>query len=97
MAVRLRGVYVSRSDREAKADLGTPVQLALDDQLATVRFYQVLDDGQAEAGPAQLPGSCLIRSVEALRDPGQILGRDADAGVGHRDFDNLVLWLTVDG
>src|SRR5947207_12847650 len=42
---------------------------------------QVFDDGQPQAGPAQLAGTGLVHAVEALENTGQVVFGNADAGV----------------
>jgi hypothetical protein len=50
----------------------------------------VLDDGQAEPGASGGAGAGLVGPVEALEDPIDVGGRDADALVGDRDLDELL-------
>ena len=54
---------------------------------AAVRLDDVLDDGQAEAGAAELARARLVDAVEALGQARQILRRHADAGVLDRELD----------
>jgi hypothetical protein len=51
----------------------------------------VLDDGQAESGPAVGPTAGIVHAVEALEDPLMLAGRDADAVVRDTDLDLDVL------
>ncbi len=46
---------------------------------------RVLHDGEAEAGAAGLARAAAIDAVEALRQPRDVLGSDADTGVLHRE------------
>jgi len=61
------------------------VGLALDADVAAEGLGEVLNDGQAEAGAAELAGASLIDTIESLEDAGKVLFGDADAGVG--DFE----------
>src|SRR5712691_7100670 len=72
---------------QGDAHRGAPLDLALDVELATVRGDEMLDDGQAEAGAAQLARTGLVHAIEALGDAGQISGGNAGAGVLDRDDD----------
>jgi hypothetical protein len=55
-----------------------------------VTLHHVLDDGQAEAGAASLPGPAAVHAVEAFREPGNVLARDADTAVRHFDLTTAV-------
>ena len=44
-------------------------------------LQRMLDDREAEAGAAARPRAAGIDAIEALRDPRNLLLRDADAGV----------------
>ena len=55
--------------------------------VAVVVAGDVADDGQAETGAAGLPAAGPVDPVEALEDPLEVAGRDADALVAHRDLD----------
>src|SRR4051812_20321502 len=52
---------------------------------AGVRLGDPAADRQAEAGPAALAGAAAVDAVEAVEDPGQVLGRYADAGIPNAD------------
>src|SRR5690606_22781243 len=52
-------------------------------QAAAVAQQHVLDDGQAEAGAAGAGGAAGVDAVEALGEPRQVPGLDADAVVRH--------------
>ena len=47
-------------------------QRALDVELAAVGLHDVLDDGEAEAGAAELARARLVDAVEALGEPRQV-------------------------
>ena len=55
--------------------------LRLDRHLAAVVAGDVADDGQAEAGAAGVPAAGPVDPVEALEDPLEVAGGDADAVV----------------
>ena len=46
----------------------------------------VLDDRQTQPGAAGFPRTAAVHAVEALGQARHVLRRDADAGVGHREF-----------
>ena len=50
----------------------------------------VADDGQTEPGAAGVAAAAVVDPVEALEDPVEVAGRDADADVGHRQADLAV-------
>src|SRR5688572_31176098 len=45
----------------------------------------MLRDGQPEAGAALGAGAVAVHAIEAFGEPWQVLGRDPDAGVLHRE------------
>ena len=49
------------------------------------RKQHVLDDREAEASAAGRARAAAVDAIEALGEPRQVLGRDADAGVGDRE------------
>ena len=53
----------------------------------------MLDDGEAEAGTAEVARTGVVDAVEALEQARVVLGRDAGAGVGDDDADLLALEL----
>ena len=55
----------------------------------------VLDYGQAEAGATELARAALVHDVETLEQPGQVLGRDARAGVA--DLDDRFATVAAEG
>src|SRR3954470_9708838 len=67
--------------RQRERDDRALAQLTLDPHLASVRFDDVLDDGEAEARAARLPRDDLLDLVEAVEDPPQLIRRDAAAAV----------------
>src|SRR5579863_6164544 len=52
-------------------------------ELRAVPLQNVLDDGEAESRAAGRARAALIDTVEALGQSRDMLGGDADAGVGH--------------
>src|SRR5690606_22831455 len=64
-------------------DAGAPAELAFCPYPPAVGFYDVLDDGQAEAGAAGGAAAAGLDPVEALKDAGQVARRNARAGVGY--------------
>src|SRR5690606_13689532 len=60
--------------------------LAVDLQPCLVQAEHVLDDRQAEAGAALLARAAGRDPVEALGQARQVVARDAEAGVGHREY-----------
>ena len=63
--------------------LPTP-RRAFDRDVAVVGLDDVLDDGQAQAGAAQLAAAGPVDAVESLEDPRQVLAGDAAAAIGRR-------------
>src|SRR5262245_18535758 len=76
------------SDGEEDADRGALAEGARDGEGAAVGLDDVLDDGEAEAGAAELARACLVDAEEALRETRQVLGGNADAAVLDRDLDH---------
>src|SRR4026209_2725393 len=61
-------------DGQGEADAGAALLLALDAELAAVGHHQVLDDGQAEPGAAQLPRTGSVDAIEAFGDARPVRG-----------------------
>src|SRR5918992_5170598 len=59
--------------------------LTLDEQMAAVAAQDVLDDGEAEAGAAEVTRARRVDPEEPLGDPRQMFARDAGAVIAHRD------------
>src|SRR5689334_15983137 len=64
--------------------------------LAAGGFHQLLDDRKADPRPAARRVARLVHAIEAFEDPGQVVGRDAVAGVRNRDEDIVGAALTLD-
>src|SRR4026207_1199623 len=72
-------------DGQGEADAGAAPRLAHEAELAAVGHHQVLDDGQAEPGAAQLPRTGSVDAIEAFGDARQIGGGEGEgAGGGPR-------------
>src|ERR1043166_8290798 len=69
------------ASRRGDAHGGPALALALDLELAAVGAHQVLDDGEPEPGASELARAGLVHAVEALGDPRQVFGGNADSGV----------------
>jgi hypothetical protein len=74
----------SRCRRHAERHRRAASRLALGDDRAAVRDDEVPRDGEAEARSARRGAL-----VEPIEDPGQVLRRDASAGVGDRHADPI--------
>src|SRR5215831_9370459 len=70
---------------EGEGEDGAAVIFALDRDLAAVGLDDMLDDGEAQARAAGLARAGLVHAVETFEDARQVLGHDADAGVGRVD------------
>src|ERR1700733_8153211 len=75
--------WPSGGERQAGAGGRGAADAALPADLAAMGLGDVLDDGEAEAGPPLLAGAPLVDPVEALEDARDRLRGDADAGVAH--------------
>src|SRR5216684_5771234 len=50
----------------------------------------MLDDGESQARAARFPRAAAVHAVEALGEPGNVLGFDADAGVLNRELGTVL-------
>src|SRR5467141_474297 len=66
--------------RQAEGERRAEARGAADVDLAAVLLDDPVDEGESEPGPLRLGGE------ERLEDVGQVVGPDAFAAVGHRDF-----------
>src|SRR5213075_1916144 len=57
---------------------------------AAHRLHQLADDRQAQTGPTARPVPGLVAPVEPIEDPGELLRRDAAAGVLDGDLNQVV-------
>src|SRR6185437_7483900 len=80
-----RALPARRRHRQVDGEDRALAQLALDVECAAVVAHDVLDDGEAEPGAAQLARAGGIDAVEALGEPRQVLARDALAMVADGD------------
>src|SRR5512135_3381402 len=93
-----RGVAVTARGRRVITGIGRPLDpprgqadgetaslaaFAVDLELRLVAQYDVLDDREAEPGPAGGAGAAAVDPVEALGQPRQVFRGDADPGVAH--------------
>ena len=69
-------------DGQVERELAAAPGLALDVDLAADQPGDLPADRQPEAGAAELAADRAVRLLEGLEDRPQLLGRDADAGVG---------------
>ena len=72
---------------EAEAEGSAAPGLAFHPDMAALLFDQLFGDGQAEAGAAVGFFTVGIGLLETLEDVRQLIGRNADAGVAHREFE----------
>ena len=77
--------------------MGPASGLALDPHLAAVGLDDVLDDGQAKAGPAGVARAGFVQAVEALEDALAGVGGNPRAVVRHADADDAVNGLSTEG
>ena len=57
------------------------MQLGRDSDLSMIGFHDLLHNGKARPRADLAAGLGLVRAKDLLEDTGQVLGRDADAGV----------------
>ena len=68
------------------------VGVGVDDDLTAVHLDDAVRDGEAEAGAL----ADLLGREEGVEQLVEVLGRDADAGVGDRDLDLVVVAVERD-
>ena len=73
--------------RQHDADGGTRTGRAVDPHAPPVGLDDGLDECQAQAGAAGAVGRSVATTGKGLEQPVEVLGGDADAGVGHLDGD----------
>ena len=78
---------------EDKGESGSLVRDAVDLHLSPMCFNDIFNDGQPQAGAAHFPGSGFVDAIKPFKDPGQIIFRDADAGIRHRDFYKIITFV----
>ena len=71
-----------------EGERAAPPRLALHTDLAAHQADQPRGDGQAQAGAAVPSRGGAVHLFEGPEDPVQIVGRDADTGVGHHEAEN---------
>ena len=78
--IRSAGRWAVPSGIDTTKVLPCPKVLSARDR-AAVELDQLLDQGQADAGPLVRPAARPLDPVEPLEEAGQLLGRDARPGV----------------
>src|SRR5712691_1687414 len=85
--VPLQGAAGGVEDGDGEMELGAAADFAFDPDAAAVHFDDVLGDGEAQAGAAELAGARSVDAIEALEDARLVGGGDADAGIGDGEDD----------
>src|SRR5690349_16004602 len=75
--------------RKCEIERGPLSDRAFHARRAVVRGHQVLDNREAQPGAAELARARLVHPVEALEQARQILLRNADPGIAHKELDHL--------
>ena len=70
---------------QANPNTRSYADLALYLDSATMRFGDLLHDGEAQTEPARGTRAALVGAKERKKDVAQVIGRDADALVAHLD------------
>ncbi|KAF1854083.1 hypothetical protein Lal_00005300 [Lupinus albus] len=78
---------------EADGGGSAAARFAVDGQAAAMQGHQVATDRQAQPGAAEPPGNAAVGLLKRLKDAGQRVGGDADAGIAHGDGDPAILLL----
>jgi hypothetical protein len=66
-------------------ELSPPAGLALHPDPSPHERYELGGDGKPEPRPAETPGGGRIGLRERIEDGGLLRGRNADAGIAHRE------------
>src|SRR5260370_36281916 len=84
MTVHLQGAGVAGGveDGDGEVELRAAADFAFDPDAAAMHFDDVLGDGEAQAGAAELAGARGVDAIEALEDARLVGGGDANAGIG---------------
>src|SRR5439155_24275736 len=81
-----------KSPHGQREEEGRPLpHFALHPDFAVMGLRDVLDDGQAQAGAALLPGARLVDPIKALEDAVDGLRRDSRPVVANKDLYHLRL------
>src|SRR5262245_6622673 len=73
--------YVTRSAGQGHDESAALANLALDADFAAVGQHQMLDDGEAQAGAAEVARAGVVDAIEALEQARVVLARNAGATV----------------
>src|ERR1035437_6104712 len=84
------------SSRQREVERAAFFKFALRPHSSTVRLHNVFDDGEAEAGAAELTAACFVDTIKTLKDMKKMLLGDAGAIVGDRGYYETVLFLGRD-
>src|SRR6266849_4249419 len=74
-------------DGDGEVELRAAADFAFDPDAAAMHFDDVLGDGEAQAGAAELAGARSVDAIEALEDARLVGGGDANAGIGDGEDD----------
>src|SRR6266403_2807998 len=86
-----RGVFAGEQDTNGRA----PTKLAFRFDAAAVQLRDVLDDGKAKAGAAQLAAARLVDPIKSLEDARQIFFANADSSVANTECNLAVVAVRV--
>src|ERR1700674_4699759 len=62
---------------------GPLAQPALHGNIAVVQLHDMLDNREAESGPAFIPASVCVNPIKPFENPGKVLSRDTVTCVGN--------------
>src|SRR2546430_10016538 len=79
----LQGFDAFRGERDREVERRAMPDRALHPDLASVHLHDLLNDREAKASPGNRLRRAAAYAPEALEHVADLLGRDADAGVGH--------------
>ena len=81
---------------ERKPKGGSDAQFALNSDASTDGDRQVFDDGQPQASPSGFSRTGFVDGVEPFEDTVEILSRNSDTLVDHKQFDSIVVRLGLE-
>jgi hypothetical protein len=82
-----RGGFRRAVERQFQREAAAAPGLALDRDVAAHPPCQVARDGEAQAGAAELAAGAAVGLPERFEDDGQLVRRNADAGIAHGEAD----------